>query len=83
MAKYILTNETQIGVVSYTGDKTDAEVLKMMQENEPDANWATCTKVPRGKHPCPYCGNIAEGTFKDLLCQECRETFGHSLITEL
>jgi len=83
MAKYVLTSETQIGIVKYTGDKTDAEVLKMMQENEPDANWTTCTKVPRGKHTCPYCGNIAEGTFKDLLCGECRETFGHSLITEL
>jgi len=36
-----------------------------------------------GKHVCKYCGGLAEGTFEDLLCGECRETFGHSLYSEL
>jgi len=84
MAKFILTSETQIGIVKYPyNDKTDEQVLAMMQANEPDANWTTCKKIPRGKHSCKYCGNIAEGTHEDLLCGECRETFGHSLYSEL
>ena len=83
MAKYVLTSDTLIGTVSYTGEKTDAEVLAMMQANEPDAKWQTCTKIPRGKHSCKYCGGIAEGTYTDLLCKDCRETFGHSLFSEL
>jgi len=84
MAKYILTSETQIGIVKYPyKDKTDEQVLKMMQENEPDAGWQTCHKIPRGKHSCKYCGGIAEGTHEDLLCSECRETFGHALYSEL
>jgi len=84
MAKYIVYSETQVGNFSYAkNDMTEAELLKMIQRLEPTHNWQSIKKLPRGKHPCPYCGNIAEGTFKDLLCQECRETFGHSLITEL
>ena len=34
-------------------------------------------------HRCPYCGEIAEGTYEQLLCKECRETFGHSTFDEL
>lgn len=83
MAKYVLTSETQIGTVNYNGDKTEAEVLSMMQQNEPDCNWTDCKKVQRGKHVCGYCGNIANGTDKDLLCDECAKTFGHTRFSEL
>lgn len=34
-------------------------------------------------HLCKYCKSIAEGTYDDLLCDECREVFGHSLYSEL
>lgn len=37
----------------------------------------------KGKHLCKYCGDIAEGEYEDLLCKSCRETFGHSLYSEL
>lgn len=40
-------------------------------------------RVPADTHICKYCGDIAEGTFEDLLCAECRQTFGHSLYSEL
>lgn len=36
-----------------------------------------------GKHICPYCGDIAEGEYEDLLCADCRMTFGHALYSEL
>ena len=34
-------------------------------------------------HRCGYCGEITKGKEKDLLCDDCRETFGHSLYSEL
>lgn len=34
-------------------------------------------------HKCPYCGNLAEGDYEDLLCEDCRMTFGHTMGSEL
>ena len=34
-------------------------------------------------HPCKYCGQEAEGDYDDLLCEECREDFGHTMYSEL
>lgn len=34
-------------------------------------------------HRCKYCNGIAEGKQSDLLCDKCRETFGHTLFSEL
>ena len=34
-------------------------------------------------HICKYCGDIAEGTDEDVLCQDCRMTFGHAFYSEL
>ena len=34
-------------------------------------------------HLCKYCKSIAEGTYDDLLCDDCRQMFGHSLYSEL
>lgn len=34
-------------------------------------------------HICQYCGEIAEGTDENVLCQDCRMTFGHAFYSEL
>ena len=34
-------------------------------------------------HRCKYCGCIAEGKDKDILCEDCREVFGHTFYSEL
>ena len=34
-------------------------------------------------HLCKYCGDIAEGDYEDLLCNDCYELFGHALYSEL
>ena len=34
-------------------------------------------------HICKYCGDIVEGTEEDLLCEACREDFGHAFYSEL
>ena len=83
MAKYILYSDKKIGNISLVGDYTADKVLEIMQAKEPDAKWTECKKLPRGSHICKYCGNIAEGTYADLLCADCRETFGHTMYSEL
>lgn len=83
MSKYILMSEDKIGSIEYKGNKTEKEILAMVQMSEQESNWLTCERVPRDKHICKYCGYIAEGTYDELLCKECREIFGHSLFSEL
>lgn len=39
--------------------------------------------LTKGHHLCQYCGGIALGTDKDILCAECHEIFGHMLFSEL
>lgn len=34
-------------------------------------------------HICKYCGNVVKGKNEDLLCKDCKETFGHNYYTEL
>ena len=34
-------------------------------------------------HICKYCGEIAQGIDEDVLCQDCRMTFGHAFFSEL
>jgi hypothetical protein len=36
-----------------------------------------------GKHLCQYCGEVVDGEYEDLLCEDCRMTFGHALYSEL
>ena len=36
-----------------------------------------------GNHRCMYCDNISYGTQKDILCENCREMFGHYSFYEL
>lgn len=36
-----------------------------------------------GKHVCKYCGEITDGDYEDLLCEDCRCIFGHALYSEL
>jgi hypothetical protein len=36
-----------------------------------------------GKHLCKYCGEVVDGEYEDLLCADCRYTFGHALYSEL
>ena len=39
--------------------------------------------IPKDSHICKYCGGVAKGTYEDLLCDDCRMLFGHSLYSEL
>ncbi|WP_342982144.1 hypothetical protein [Ruminococcus sp. 2227st1_E6_2227SCRN_220401] len=37
----------------------------------------------KGHHRCRYCSSIAEGSDSNLLCDDCRELFGHSFYSDL
>lgn len=39
--------------------------------------------LAKGHHRCKYCSGIAEGTDKNLLCEECRAEIGHIFYSEL
>ena len=39
--------------------------------------------IPENTHICKYCGEIADGTDEDLLCEDCRMLFGHTFYREL
>ena len=34
-------------------------------------------------HICKYCGGVAKGIDDDVLCEECRDVFGHAFYSEL
>ena len=83
MATYILRSKKQVGTVKLVGNYDADRVLEIMKQKEPEASWIECEKLPKGKHACKYCGSITDGTHDDLLCEVCRETFGHALFSEL
>lgn len=83
MATFILNNGEIRAIFKDTSGRMEAELLKIVQVQEPERKWTSIQKLPKGKHICKYCGGIAEGTYQDLLCEECRECFGHSLYSEL
>ena len=83
MEKFIIENDTERAWFETADKRTDKEILKAMQAQEPEQKWLRITRVPKDKHVCKYCYGLAEGTYEELLCQECREMFGHSLYSEL
>ena len=81
---YVLKSETHIGTIEAPSDMTEAEVLKMVNRIEKQNNWTSCRKLNRKTHHlCKYCSDIANGVDPDVLCAECRQTFGHAFFSEL
>lgn len=61
---------------------TKESVIKRMQRIYKGCHIREAVPVA-GHHLCKYCHGIAEGTDEDILCDECRETFGHTFYFEL
>lgn len=55
----------------------------LRKELEDDGVEITRMVPQKGHHVCKYCGGIADGTQTDILCSECRTTFGHYSYYEL
>lgn len=50
---------------------------------EKDGIKVTKIATKSNHHRCKYCGTIAKGKIADLLCDDCRECFGHTYYSEL
>lgn len=61
--------ETIINLLQKDPDFKDTKILDVADANT--------------HHICKYCGNIAEGTYEEVLCADCRDTFGHAFYYEL
>ncbi len=59
----------------------DVDACKKAREDE---GYVVTKIVPaKGHHLCKYCYGIAEGSQEDILCENCRNTFGHYSYHEL
>lgn len=64
-----LPEEKLISLLQQTNDFKNDKILDVADGNT--------------NHICKYCGGIANGPDEDVLCQECRMTFGHTFFSEL
>lgn len=84
---YILKTESGDEYITTQIKKVSSdEILKIFQDAQPSRKYIKCEfdkEIPDGKHLCKYCGEIADGNYEDLLCKDCRMTFGHALYSEL
>lgn len=67
--EFDVSKEKFIGLIQHTDAFKDQKVVDVADGNT--------------HHICKYCGDIAEGTDENVLCQECREIFGHAFYSEL
>ena len=68
---------------SYTWDceyESEEECRKAFEE---DGIKVEKIVTKNNHHRCKYCGGIATGKNKDLLCDDCRDIFGHTYYSEL
>lgn len=64
-----------------TGEKyTAITTFSFMWDNQLNENTYIEFKQ---EHQCPYCKGHSDSTDSKVLCQACRQTFGHSTIEEL
>ena len=62
--------------------KDENHVREIFKEENPNAKIVKIS-TQKGNHRCKYCSSICSGTNKDLLCDDCHETFGHMYYSEL
>lgn len=67
--EYCMRKETFIELAQRSNAFKDTKVLDVADANT--------------HHICKYCGDIAEGTDENVLCTDCRMTFGHAFYSEL
>ena len=67
--EFDVPKEKIIGLIQHTEAFKDQNVVDVADANT--------------NHICQYCGEIVKGTDEDVLCQDCRYTFGHVFYSEL
>lgn len=84
--KVIVVTEEYSCVVNFSKeiDLPKERIMDMLQ-NSQDFKSTNVLDIADANthHICKYCGEIVNGTDEDVLCSECRETFGHAFYSEL
>lgn len=60
-----------------TKKRPDFKAVQCFKCKKDSENWKQI------KHPCKYCGQETGSSDRDVLCAECRDTFGHTFYSEL
>ncbi len=78
---YIEATDKQGDRVTMEASYFDAETCEKSMASD---GYKIARIVPaRGHHICMYCNGIADGAQKDILCDDCRDMFGHYSYYEL
>ena len=56
---------------------------KELYDGGDDTNPVGWNEYYTALHQCKYCGEFAKGIDEDVLCEDCRMTFGHAFYSEL
>lgn len=67
-------------------NKLDAHLKNVPMATVVEAGALTPSAKPKKtskKNKCKYCGNTTGSPDPDVLCEECRDTFGHAFYSEL
>lgn len=59
------------------------EIINNMKETKDMETFTSIEEIEKGYHMCKYCGTITKSEEIDILCENCREMFGHSFYSEL
>lgn len=84
--QYLLKNDECVLQVSCDNIVTEQSILKCInaQLAEGELPYTQAERVKKGQCICPYCHlNIVDSPDTNVLCDECREVFGHSFYSEL
>ena len=84
--KLIVVTETysQVVPLGREWDFTKEKFINLIQQVDAFKNEKVLDVADANtNHICKYCGDIAKGTDEDVLCQDCRDTFGHAFYSEL
>lgn len=64
-------------------DGCKSQIPKGMKEYEEFVAKVKGIRIAGNATTCKYCGGLSGSLDPDVLCKDCRETFGHSFYSEL
>ena len=75
--------EYEVYEITCKEDLPETKVLDLCNRIYSQHHFIECKQITENRHICGYCGWVVEGKDEDVLCSECRITFGHAFYSEL
>ena len=76
----IFMNNENGNVLNYNGMLDE---WKELYDGGDDTNPVGWNEYYTALHQCKYCGEFTKGVDENVLCEDCRMTFGHAFYSEL